>query len=348
MFIQKSVIFLLFSLVSTHCGQLVAPDKIKATNGDKIKHGKYGFKTIGQSTAESGIPLGDFKAPKEYVGLNEEESYMKMVNDGFSVKDLFNQAVQNDVVKHYEYPKFGNFTADTCGYYDPEFEVEIAEDTNPQTSTTGNNHGGPAEVWIDGVMTHHISNLMYQQPEVLSRDTYNCDKEYCLYKWYWIAFRADQPVPTFQMWVNCARIKGNGKSPIPVEPTPMWLNDPRGEHPNLYIKPNDVSLPICENPSQKIVASYSSGTVSYVNSTETLPTLSSSAASSSPSVHYKQAAARTKKRGNTSKPVYTASSPALTSVSIPAPTNTPYAAPVKPPTSLCRGQRRKKSIYVGR
>jgi hypothetical protein len=91
---------LLLSLVSAHCGQLVAPDKIKATNGDEIKIGKYGFKSIGQSTTAFGRPIGDFDAPKEYVGLNEEESYFKMLNDGLTVKTLFQQAVQNTVVQH--------------------------------------------------------------------------------------------------------------------------------------------------------------------------------------------------------------------------------------------------------
>jgi hypothetical protein len=182
MFIQKSISILLLSLVSAHCGQLVDPKKSRATNGDKIKYGKHGFKTIGQSSTDSGIPLGDFLAPDDYVGLNEEESYKKMLADGLSVKDLFKQVVTNDVVKHYDPPGNGGFTAETCGYYDPEFEIEIDEDTNPQTSTTGNNHAGPAEVWMDDVMTHHISNLMYQQPEVLSRNVYNCNKDSCFYK----------------------------------------------------------------------------------------------------------------------------------------------------------------------
>jgi hypothetical protein len=255
MFIQKSISILLLSLVSAHCGQLVAPDKIEATNGDKIKHGKNRFKTIGQSSTHFARPLGDFKAPADYVGLNEEESYKKMLADGLSVKDLFKQVVTNEVFKHYDNLTYGGFTAETCGYFDPEFEVQIDEDTNPQTSTTGNNHGGPAEVWIDDVMTHHISNLMYQQPEVLSRDVYNCHKESCLYKWYWIAFRANQGAHTFQMWVNCARIKGNGKVPFPVKPTGKWMDDPRGDGTDLYIAPNDVSLKITDNPSERRLGS---------------------------------------------------------------------------------------------
>jgi hypothetical protein len=327
MFIQKSLSILLLSLVSAHCGQLVAPDKIEATNGDKIKHGKYGFKSIGQSSTDFDLPIADFHAPKDYIGLNEEESYKKMLADGLSVKDLFKQVVSNaDVAAHYDALRYGGFTAETCGYFDPEFEVKIAEDTHPQTSTTGNNHGGPAEIWIDDVMTHHTSNLMANQPEVLSRAKYNCNKDSCLYKWYWIAFRADQKKPTFQMWVNCARIKGNGKAPIPVEPTGLWRDDPRGEHKHLYAKPNDNSLDVCDNPSERIVFGYSSETVVTDHHTETAQTEGASEVST------------------------TEAHPAVTNPTYVAPVDpptTPYVA-VVPPTYPCRGRRRKRSINAGR
>jgi hypothetical protein len=352
MFIQTSINILLLSLVSAHCGQLVAPDKIKATNGDKIKVGKYNFKSIGQSCAAFGLPIGDFAAPKDYVGLNEEKSYFKMLNDGLTVKTLFEQVVANEnVVAHYANPEYGNFTADTCGYFDPNFEVEIAEDTNPQTSTTGNNHGGPAEVWMDGVMTHHISNLMYQQPEVLSRNVYNCNQESCLYKWYWIAFRADQPVPTFQMWVNCARVKGNGKAPMPVEPTQKWLVDPRGSGKDLYKRPNDVKLPICDNPSEKPGAGYSYGTAPVLSANTTATVQSVPAVTTNPSQSPSAPTLGTAPTGNQGySSVFSPqeSSPALSSAPIPVATTSPYSSPVKRPTSPCRGQIRKRSIHAGR
>jgi hypothetical protein len=199
--------------------------------------------------------------------MKQEEMYYKMVKE--SVKDLFKETVENSkIITPYDDPKYGEYTPETCGYYDPTFKVEIAEDTNPQTSTTGNNHDGPAEVWIDGVMTHHTSNLMSTQPEVLSREKYNCDKDWCEYRWYWIAFRASQKIPMLQMWVNCALIKGNGKSPIPVEPTPLWRSDPRGTGIITYLPKNLESLAVSYNPSEKFVSGYSSGTfVSAINGT---------------------------------------------------------------------------------
>jgi hypothetical protein len=83
------------------------------------------------------------------------------------------------------------------------------------------------------------------------------------------------------MWVNCARIKGNGKAPIPVEPTGKWMEDPRGNGKHLYAKPNDVSLDVCDNPSERIVSGYSSEAVVTNERDETLPTVPESSPASS-------------------------------------------------------------------
>ena len=247
----------IFSLVSAHCGQLVESRKIRTEDGDRIKGGKYGLSAIGQSTTHFGQPLGDFRAPSRYRGVKPEKLYAKMLEEGLTVKDLFEEVVENQkVVLKFDEPKYGGYNRGTCGYYDPNLRVVIDEDTNPQSSSTGNNHDGPAEVWIDDVRTSHISNLMAPQPEVLDRKKYNCNKDWCDYRWYWIAFRAHHTVETsgssFQMWVQCAKIKGNGNDPIPVETTGVWMEDTRDpKTKNDNIAENKVGLEITPNPSER-------------------------------------------------------------------------------------------------
>lgn len=242
-----------YFIVYGHCNQLVEPGKLIFEGGGRIKGGKYGFTNFGESTTDFGMPLADFSAPKRFIGMNEKQMYYQMLREGLTVRDLFRQiASKEKVVAKYAYPKYGGYTADTCGYYNPNQRVILDNNTNPQTSSTGDNHGGPAEVWIDNVRTSHISNLMGAQPEVLSRKKYNCKKSFCRYKWYWIAFRADQTKtprepngPTVQIWVQCALIKGNGKDPISVRPTGIFLNDPRAvgtENANIPVNKKNAAI----------------------------------------------------------------------------------------------------------
>jgi hypothetical protein len=285
--LQQSLSILLLSLVSAHCGQLVEPGKLVAVNGEKFKYGKFGFSTFGQSSAPFARPLADWTAPARYGSKGPEEVYKQMLEEGMSVKDLFiKTATEETVVRTFDHPPeanggYGNLSmgGDTCGYYDPTFQVELL-DTNPQSSSTGNNHIGPAEVWIDDVRTHHTANLLASQPEVLSREKFNCNKDWCQYKWYWIAFRAEHnggvSKSSFSMWVNCAMIKGNGKAPIPHRPNGQWAEDPRGDYRkgayvnfNTDVPDNKIGLPISVITTEEVDPGYSSLPVGTVNATVT-------------------------------------------------------------------------------
>jgi hypothetical protein len=248
------------SLVFAHCGQVVEKGKIKAINkpNNKAKMMNLGkvFTALGATYINNfRSPLGDWKAPKQYIGLKPDKAYAQMLQDKMTVRDLFESVIAKEkiVENHYQ----GEYGPNTCGFWDPDYIVEIPLDANPQSTTTGNNHNGPAEVWMDDVRTSHISNLHGAQPEVLSRHKYDCNKEYCVYRWYWIAFRGHQKNPTFQMWVQCAKVAGNNKSPIQVEPTGKWLVDPReattpnGSDGKLVPTENKVGLAISDNSSER-------------------------------------------------------------------------------------------------
>jgi hypothetical protein len=261
-FLQQTVNILLLSLVSAHCGQIVEDGKLTAVNGQAMpKSNADGMVAFGLSNAiRFARPLGDWRAPTRYLGKRPTEAYALMIQEGQSVRELFNEVTETEqLVLPWDKPRDG-YTNDTCGYYDPNFEVVLADDATPQSTSTGSNHNGPSEIWIDDVRTHHTSNLLASEPEVLSRDKYNCDKDFCLYKWYWIVFRSDQhnndSGASFQMWVQCARIKGNGKVPVPVVPVGNWRDDPR---PNVNIIPvNKPNLKVTPNPDEKVVSGSSS------------------------------------------------------------------------------------------
>ena len=240
------------SLVNAHCGQLVEPGKLKSTNGERINNSPKGWEAFGQSVAKFALPLGDWRAPERYSGMNEKEAYNQMIKEGKSVRELFNEVIVNQKLVEKQDVPFDGYKHETCGYFDPTFQVELDENTNPQSSTTGNNHHGPAEVWIDDVRTHHTSNLLSNQPEVVARSKYNCNKDWCQYRWYWIVFRADQKTEAFQMWVNCAMIKGNGKNPVPVKPTGIWV---KTDSRHSYAK-NKPGLPVSIIPSETVDTSY--------------------------------------------------------------------------------------------
>lgn len=256
MLANNLIVPLIVSFVSCHCNQIAPTRSIQYEGGRKPQRSsRDNFSNLGYSSARFAAPLGDWPAPERFVGMNEPEMYAQMLKEGKSVRDLFNEIADKEVVKFkYESPTYGGYEKNTCGYYDPKQKVILSED-NPQTTSTGNNHGGPAEVWIDDIRTSHISNLMGAQPEVLDRSKYNCAKDYCNYRWYWLAFRADQKSaalgPTVQMWVQCAMIKGNGETPIPVRPTGKWLKDPREkgtENDNVPI--NKLGHPVTPNDSE--------------------------------------------------------------------------------------------------
>jgi hypothetical protein len=244
----------------------VETGKIKAGNGydnKELKRTTDGFTRLGVSELEDWkTPLGgtiylclDWQAPERYHGLNKPSSYALMLKDSMTVRSLFESVVANEkLVKEQGKPNNG-YGPNSCGFWDGEYVVEIDQDANPQTSTTGDNHEGPAEIWIDDTLTSHISNLQGSKPEVLSRHKFNCNKESCLYRWYWIVFRADQKNdgngPAFQMWVQCAMIAGNNKDPIEVKPTGIWLADTR-ENKDQRAK-NKIGLPISANPSEREV-----------------------------------------------------------------------------------------------
>jgi hypothetical protein len=248
--------YLLWSLVNGHCGQQVETKGIKAGNG-MIKQGPGGeFSSLGAPKVKQWkTPLADYSPPAAYLKLDKPACYAKMLADKMSVRTLFEAVTKEKIVKNYYQAGGNKYEPQTCGVWDPKFMVEISENTHPQSTTTGNNHNGPAEVWIDDVMTSHISNLHGAQPEVLSREKYNCNKASCLYRWYWIVFRADQKPPHFQVWVQCATIKGNGKSPISVQPTGNWLVDPRfiGKKGNTKVNPtpNKPGAEISKNNSER-------------------------------------------------------------------------------------------------
>jgi hypothetical protein len=179
-----------------------------------------------------------------------------MLKDKMTVMTLFQKVIASEnVVPSKSYYK-GVISKDpkSCGFWDPKYVVEIAADANPQSTTTGNNHYGPSEVYIDGVRTSHLSNLHGAQPEVLSRDKFNCQKDLCEYRWYWIVFRGHQKSkPHFQMWVQCAMIKGNKKVAIEVEPTGIFIEDPRKASGagKLTSTKNKIGLPVFANKSER-------------------------------------------------------------------------------------------------
>jgi hypothetical protein len=249
--------FLLWSLVYSHCGQVVETSKIKAVNGKSGKGKmmrKGEFSAIGATFINNfRSPLADWSPPKDYIGLKQPEAYAKMLKDNMTVMELFQKVIATEkIVKSY-YKGAISKDPETCGFWDPTFLVDIAADANPQSTTTGNNHDGPSEVYIDGVRTSHLSNLHGALPEVLSREKFNCKKKSCEYRWYWIVFRGHQKAkPHFQMWVQCAMILGNKKDPIEVEPTGIFLADRRKSGGSKFPSvPNKVGLPVFANTSEK-------------------------------------------------------------------------------------------------
>jgi len=253
---------LTYSIVCGHSAQIVPRNKISAGPGFSDKDiGSGGnhrkFLVLGNVKDKRGYqPLGDWRPPKRFIGLREKEAYELMRSENKTVKDLFEEVAggAGPIVKFDPVVDPLGYKPGTCGYWDPKFQVQLTPDADVAMRVFGGNHDGPAETWIDGVLTDHISNVAFANPYVTPRSAFNCDKATCEYRWYWIAFRSDQlrKGPTFQMWVQCATIVGNGMKAPAVVPTNKWLNDSRGINFIGERSEQDPNAPVTVNPSQKL------------------------------------------------------------------------------------------------
>jgi len=250
------------SIVSGHSAQLVPREKISAgpgfSNKDIGSGGEQGkFLVLGNSKIAP-EPLGDWRSPARFIGLKEKEVYELMRSENKTVKDLFEEVAggADPITKFHPVVDPLGYKPGTCGYWDQKFQIQLTPDADVAMRTIGDNHDGPAETWIDGVLTDHISNVAFANPYVTPRSAFNCDKATCEYRWYWIAFRSDQVQlakgPTFQMWVQCATIVGNGMKAPAVVPTDTWLDDPRGSDFRGEASFQDPNAPVTVNPSQQL------------------------------------------------------------------------------------------------